>query len=133
MSPQHAAAYGHTDLVSSAPRPRILVIDDEPIVRDVVCRYLERESFRTLEARDGEEAFRMLRAEDVQLVATIDRLVHQHGYTLRGARLAIEQGGGKSAPEPRESLAAAPVQVSPDITPRLREIRNALAEALAAG
>ena len=48
--------------------PQILVIDDEPIVRDVVCRYLEHESFQTLEASDGDEAFRLLQAEDIQLV-----------------------------------------------------------------
>jgi DNA-binding response OmpR family regulator len=34
----------------------ILVVDDEPIVRDVVVRYLEREGYRTLEADDGEAA-----------------------------------------------------------------------------
>jgi DNA-binding response OmpR family regulator len=34
----------------------ILVVDDEPIVREVVCSYLEREGFRTLEAADGERA-----------------------------------------------------------------------------
>ena len=42
--------------MSTALSPKILVVDDEPIVRDVVCRYLERECFRTIEAGDGEEA-----------------------------------------------------------------------------
>jgi two-component system response regulator ResD len=55
-------------VVDTAASPQILVVDDEPIVRDVVCRYLERESFRTIEAADGDEAFRALQAEDVQLV-----------------------------------------------------------------
>ncbi len=54
--------------MSTAGHPRILVVDDEPIVRDVICRYLERDSFQTLEARDGEEAFRLLGAEDIHLV-----------------------------------------------------------------
>jgi DNA-binding response OmpR family regulator len=31
----------------------VLVVDDEPIVREVVVRYLEREGHRTLEAGDG--------------------------------------------------------------------------------
>jgi DNA-binding response OmpR family regulator len=31
----------------------VLVVDDEPIVREVVCSYLEREGYRTLEASDG--------------------------------------------------------------------------------
>ena len=31
----------------------VLVVDDEPIVREVVVRYLEREGYKTLEAGDG--------------------------------------------------------------------------------
>ena len=34
----------------------ILVVDDEPIVREVVVRYLERDGYRTLEAGDGHRA-----------------------------------------------------------------------------
>jgi DNA-binding response OmpR family regulator len=34
----------------------VLVVDDEPIVREVVCTYLRREGYRTLEAADGERA-----------------------------------------------------------------------------
>ena len=36
--------------------PTVLVVDDEPIVREVVCSYLEREGYRTLEAADGDRA-----------------------------------------------------------------------------
>ena len=34
----------------------VLVVDDEPIVREVVVRYLEREGYKTLEAGDGDLA-----------------------------------------------------------------------------
>jgi DNA-binding response OmpR family regulator len=34
----------------------VLVVDDEPIVREVVVRYLEREGYRTIEAGDGDAA-----------------------------------------------------------------------------
>jgi len=34
----------------------VLIVDDEPIVRDVVVRYLQRDGFDTLEAADGDEA-----------------------------------------------------------------------------
>ena len=60
----------------------ILVVDDEPIVRDVVCRYLERESFRTVEAADGDEACRVLRSEDVQLVVLDVMLPGQDGLAV---------------------------------------------------
>lgn len=46
----------------------ILVVDDEPIVRDVVARYLERDGFETIEAADGEEAKRILERESANLV-----------------------------------------------------------------
>lgn len=38
------------------PMATVLVVDDEPIVREVVVRYLEREGYMTLEAEDGDGA-----------------------------------------------------------------------------
>ena len=38
---------------------RILVVDDEPSIREVVSLYLQREGFRVREAADGEEALRV--------------------------------------------------------------------------
>jgi DNA-binding response OmpR family regulator len=46
----------------------VLVVDDEPVVRDVVARYLERDGYETLEAADGEEAKRILEREKPVLV-----------------------------------------------------------------
>src|SRR6266581_3580586 len=46
----------------------VLVVDDEPIVREVVVRYLRREGFRTLEAGDGDAAREILERETPSLV-----------------------------------------------------------------
>jgi len=46
----------------------VLVVDDEPIVREVVVRYLQREGYTTLEAGDGELARIMLDAQKPDLV-----------------------------------------------------------------
>jgi two-component system response regulator ResD len=46
----------------------VLVVDDEPIVREVVVRYLEREGYRTLEAGDGDHARDVLGRESPSLV-----------------------------------------------------------------
>ena len=46
----------------------ILVVDDEPIVREVVVRYLERDGFHTLEAGSGDEAQRLLECQAPSLV-----------------------------------------------------------------
>ncbi|MEA2640203.1 MAG: hypothetical protein QOF51_1597 [Chloroflexota bacterium] len=47
---------------------RILVVDDEPMVTEVVGRYLQREGFDVSLAGDGEEALRLARAERPDLV-----------------------------------------------------------------
>jgi DNA-binding response OmpR family regulator len=46
----------------------VLVVDDEPIVRNVVVRYLQREGFETLEAGDGLHAQELLRRHEPSLV-----------------------------------------------------------------
>ena len=46
----------------------VLVVDDEPIVRDVVVRYLSREGHRTLEASDGPSARGLIERSDLDLV-----------------------------------------------------------------
>jgi two-component system response regulator ResD len=46
----------------------ILVVDDEPIVRDVIVRYLNRDGYTTLEAGDGEDARRLIETEEPSLV-----------------------------------------------------------------
>jgi DNA-binding response OmpR family regulator len=46
----------------------VLVVDDEPIVREVVVRYLRREGYETLEAADGVRARELLEREEPSLV-----------------------------------------------------------------
>ena len=48
--------------------PTVLVVDDEPIVREVVCSYLQREGYRTLEAADGDRARELLESSSPALV-----------------------------------------------------------------
>ena len=48
--------------------PTVLVVDDEPIVRDVVVRYLRRDGYKTREAATGDEARQILEAESPELV-----------------------------------------------------------------
>ena len=48
--------------------PTVLVVDDEPIVREVVCSYLRREGYRTLEAGDGDSARRLVERDSPALV-----------------------------------------------------------------
>jgi DNA-binding response OmpR family regulator len=60
----------------------VLVVDDEPIVRDVVVRYLEQEGYRTLQAADGEEARGVLERERPSLVVLDLMLPGTDGLSL---------------------------------------------------
>src|SRR6187401_1608343 len=60
----------------------ILVVDDDPIVRDVVVRYLERDGHRTLVAEDGDRADELLREEQLDLVVLDVMLPGQDGLAL---------------------------------------------------
>lgn len=60
----------------------VLVVDDEPLVRDVVARYLERDGYQTLEAADGEQAKRILERETPSLVVLDVRLPGVDGLEL---------------------------------------------------
>jgi two-component system, OmpR family, response regulator ResD len=46
----------------------ILVVDDEPVVRDVVVRYLRRDGYATLEAANGDDARELIQTRDPALV-----------------------------------------------------------------
>jgi DNA-binding response OmpR family regulator len=60
----------------------VLVVDDEPIVREVVVRYLEREGYRTLEAADGTRARELLESESPSLVVLDLMLPGTDGLSL---------------------------------------------------
>ena len=46
----------------------VLVVDDEPTIREIVVKYLRRDGFRTLEAADGNHAYELVEAERPDLV-----------------------------------------------------------------
>jgi DNA-binding response OmpR family regulator len=47
---------------------RVLVVDDEPTIREIVVSYLEREGFKTVEAADGNRARELLEHDPPDLV-----------------------------------------------------------------
>lgn len=60
----------------------VLVVDDEPIVRDVVVRYLQHEGFDTLEAGDGDTARTLIADARPELVVLDLMLPGTDGLTL---------------------------------------------------
>jgi DNA-binding transcriptional MerR regulator len=110
-------------------------------IRQHVLRYWE-DQFPMLRPVKRSGGRRYYRPEDVRLVQRIDRLVHAEGYTLRGARQALEAEGkaGRSAARtvqaPVQTPAASSSATGPGISGQniygeLRAIRARLAAALA--
>jgi DNA-binding response OmpR family regulator len=64
--------------------PRVLVVDDEPLVREVVGRYLERDGVRVHEAADGRAALDWLALHDVDLVVLDVMLPEVDGLAVLG-------------------------------------------------
>jgi DNA-binding response OmpR family regulator len=60
----------------------ILIVDDEPIVRDVVARYLERDGFRAVTVGDGSEARALIEQETPALVVLDVMLPGTDGLAL---------------------------------------------------
>jgi DNA-binding response OmpR family regulator len=60
----------------------VLVVDDEPIVREVVVRYLEREGYRTLEAEDGDRARELVERDPPNLIVLDIMLPGTDGLSL---------------------------------------------------
>lgn len=60
----------------------IMVVDDDPHVRELLRFYLQRESYGVLEAADGKEAIGILDEESVQLAIVDIMMPNMDGYQL---------------------------------------------------
>lgn len=52
--------------------PQVLIVDDDKSVRQMMATFLEDGGYRVMEADDGVEALRMLRASPSRLVVLLD-------------------------------------------------------------
>jgi two-component system cell cycle sensor histidine kinase/response regulator CckA len=74
----------------SGPPVTVLIVDDEDLLRHVICRALWSEGYRTLEARSGEDALHLVTlSPDIDLVITDIVMSGIDGREL-GRRLAAE-------------------------------------------
>lgn len=69
-------------VISPAGTSTILVVDDEPMVREVVVRYLQVENYRVVEKADGGEALAWLEANRPDLVVLDVMLPNVDGFHL---------------------------------------------------
>jgi len=102
-------------------------------IRQHVLRYWE-EQFPMLKPLKRSGGRRYYRLEDVQMVETIDRLVHREGYTLKGAKKALQSGAAQAAAVPAAVLpeaSALPAETANfALRAKLISLRSTLAKAL---
>lgn len=61
---------------------RILIVDDDPHIRELLRFYLQKEGYGTLEAADGQEAMELLETEEVHLALVDVMMPYIDGYEL---------------------------------------------------
>jgi CheY-like chemotaxis protein len=61
MPAERGSTSAAPDAEDATQEPRILVVDDDPTVRQLVARHLERAGFRVTTAKGGQEALRLAR------------------------------------------------------------------------
>src|SRR5207237_4170584 len=62
--------------------PRILVVDDERVIREILTDFLEMEGYHVSTAGDGQEAIAKLASEPVDLVVTDLKMPNLGGIEL---------------------------------------------------
>lgn len=103
-------------------------------VRTHILRYWE-EQFPMLRPLTRAGGRRLYRPDDVALLHTIHRLLYEEGYTVKGARRFLTEGGAQDA-QPKAPAPAAPAPTQSSISAfdfgALQAVRDRLASALAA-
>ena len=74
---------------------RVLIADDDPIVRDVVRRYMERDGHDVSVARNGNEALQLMGAEHVDVAVLDVMMPGPDGMTLCRS---LRRGDGYAVP-----------------------------------
>ncbi|MCC6522680.1 MAG: response regulator [Polyangiaceae bacterium] len=66
----------------STTRGKVLVVDDDPAVRELLVRYLERDGFAVVEAANGDEGLAKARAEHPDIVTLDVQMPGKDGWTV---------------------------------------------------
>jgi len=60
----------------------VLIIEDDTDIRTFACRVIELEGYTCLQADNGDEAFRLIRENDVNLVLLDLKLAEENGWLI---------------------------------------------------
>ena len=87
-------------------QPRVLIVDDEPDLRELLRLELEGHGWQVEEAANGRDAWRLLQSRDVDVVLTDLRMPGGSGLEL------VEKLRERGAPPPEIFLMSAYADVS---------------------
>ena len=93
---------------------RILIVDDEPALRDGVAELLRLEGYIVITAADGRAAVAIVEGEDVGLVLMDVMMPHMNGLEAYGAMRALPNG--RSIPIVLASAADHPGALDPGVS-----------------
>ena len=97
----------------------ILVVDDEPLIREIVALLLEAEGYAVITADDGQAALEIVRQEAPALVLMDVMMPRMDGRMAFRAMREHAQGNGP--PVILMSAMATPADLDPEITAFLRK------------
>ena len=116
--------------------PKILIIDDEKIIRATLKEILEYEKYQIFEAQDGEEGLRMIENEEFDLVLCDVKMPKMDGIEVLDKVNAMEKppqfimisahGSIETAVEATKKGAFDFIPKPPDLNRLLLTVRNAL-------
>ena len=116
--------------------PKILIIDDEKIIRQTLKEILEYENYQIYEAQDGEEGIRMIENEDFDLVLCDVKMPKMDGIEVLDKANSLENppqfimisahGTIETAVEATKKGAFDFIPKPPDLNRLLLTVRNAL-------
>ena len=116
--------------------PKILIIDDEKIIRDTLKEILEYEKYEIFEAQDGEEGLKMIENQDFDLVLCDVKMPKMDGIEVLDKVNAMEKppqfimisahGSIETAVEATKKGAFDFIPKPPDLNRLLLTVRNAL-------
>lgn len=77
-----AEIWAHRIAGAAAPRPRVLIVDDEPHIRSLLRRVLSAERYDVMEASDGVEALEMYEQQGADLIISDLLMPRMNGLEL---------------------------------------------------
>jgi signal transduction histidine kinase/CheY-like chemotaxis protein len=80
--PQRRDEATASSLVASASAPKVLVIDDDPAMRDLLERYLAKEGLRVLLASSGEQGLQSARVDHPDIITLDIKLPGRDGWSV---------------------------------------------------